>query len=120
MGLIRTFAKALNETFKVTTGTISPKDPLAKYSPEMFEMKMNIYAFNNIYDNGSAKRDEKVTKVEALKMAVSSIYNYSNFDSFWFYPEMASDAELFKIMKERGIVDATDSLMALIKLNVNT
>ncbi|MDD4835302.1 MAG: S-layer homology domain-containing protein [Lutispora sp.] len=102
-------AKALKETFKVTTGTNLSNDPLAKYSPDMLEVKMNIYAFNNIYDNGSAKPDEKVTKVEALKMVVSSIYNYSNFDSFWFYPEMASDAELFKIMKERGVVDNLDS-----------
>lgn len=102
-------AKALKETFKVTTGTTLSNDALAKYSPDMLEVKMNIYAFNNIYDNGSAKPDEKVTKVEALKMVVSSIYNYSNFDSFWFYPEMASDAELFKIMKERGVVDSLDS-----------
>jgi len=103
-------AKALKETFKVTTATTFSNSLVTKYSPDMLETKMNIYAFNNIYDNGSAKPDEKVTKVEVLKLAVSSIYNYSNFDSFWFYPEMASDAELFKIMKEKGVVDGSDSL----------
>lgn len=108
-------AKALKETFKVTTATTFSNSIVTKYSPDMLEAKMNIYAFNNIYDNGSAKPDEKVTKAEVLKMAVSSIYNYSNFDTFWFYPEMASDAELFKIMKERGVVDSSDSLSGQLK-----
>lgn len=48
-------AKGLKETFKVTTGTTFSNNALAKYSPEMLEEKMNVYAFNNFYNNESAK-----------------------------------------------------------------
>ena len=41
----------------------------SKYSKyEHFEEKMDIYGFSQVYDNGSAKTSEKVTKSEAIKM----------------------------------------------------
>lgn len=70
-----------------------------------FENDMNTYGFNNIYDNGSAKTNEKITKLEALKMTISSIYNYSDFNSFYFSKEQADDNVFLDIMIDRGIID---------------
>lgn len=78
----------------------------SRYIP--FEEKMNTYGFNNIYDNGSAKTSEKITKLEALKMTISSIYNYSDFDSFYFYPEYAKDEDFLKAMKDIGMIENTE------------
>lgn len=77
-----------------------------KYSRYIkFENDMNTYGFNNIYDNGSAKTNEKITKLEALKMTISSIYNYSDFNSFYFSKEQADDNVFLDIMIDRGIID---------------
>lgn len=73
-----------------------------------YEDKMNLYGFSQIYDNGSAKTNESITKIEAIKMVLSTIYNYSNFDSFYFYPEDANDEELAKLMADKGILDNAD------------
>lgn len=101
-GIIRAdVAKAMKETFKVTMDA----SLVTKNSYEKFEEKMHIYGFNKIYDNGSTKINEKVTKLEALKMVISSIYNYADFNSFYFYPESAKDEDFLEIMKNIGMVE---------------
>lgn len=42
---------------------------------EHYEEKMNSYGFNTLYDNGSAKTSEKVTKSEAIKMVIGTCLN---------------------------------------------
>ena len=42
---------------------------------ERYEEKMNSYGFNKLYDNSSAKTSEKVTKSEAVKMAIGVCLN---------------------------------------------
>ena len=42
---------------------------------EHYEEKMNSYGFNTLYDNGSAKTSEKVTKSEAVKMVIGTCLN---------------------------------------------
>ena len=87
-----------------------------KYSRYIkFENDMNIYGFNNIYDNGSAKTNEKITKLEALKMTISSIYNYSDFNSFYFSEEQADDNAFLDIMIDRGIIETSEGFDKEIK-----
>jgi len=45
---------------------------------EKYEEKMNKYGFNKLYDNGSAKTSEKVTKSEALKVIIGTCLNTSS------------------------------------------
>lgn len=40
-----------------------------------FEESMIKYGFDKMYNNGSSKTNEKVTKSEAIKMALSAVYN---------------------------------------------
>lgn len=49
---------------------------------EHYEQKMNSYGFNNLYDNGSAKTSEKVTKSEAMKMVIGTCLNTFDIQGF--------------------------------------
>ncbi|MDD2375947.1 MAG: hypothetical protein PHD15_01655 [Clostridia bacterium] len=47
-----------------------------KYKPYVkYEEKMKTYGFEKLYDNGSAKTTESVTKSEALKIALGTVLN---------------------------------------------
>lgn len=45
-----------------------------------FEEPMKKYGFDKVYNNGSSKTDEKVTKSEAIKMVLSAVYNTSDIE----------------------------------------
>src|SRR5574344_261921 len=47
-----------------------------------YEEIINMYGFDQVYDNKSSKTLEKVTKSEAVKMALTSVYNNSNIAAF--------------------------------------
>lgn len=54
-----------------------------KYKPYIkFEEKMNIYGFDIMYDNKSAKTNETVTISEALKMILSATFNSYDITNF--------------------------------------
>ena len=78
----------------------------AKYSKyEHFEEKMNIYGFSQVYDNGSAKTSEKVTKSEAIKMILSCLYNVPKLDGIALPTEETySNAIWVEYAKKQGIV----------------
>ncbi len=47
-----------------------------------YEEKMKIYGFYKMFDNSTLKLNEKVTKSEAVKMIVSSVYNMYDISGF--------------------------------------
>lgn len=54
-----------------------------KYKPYIkYEEKMKTYGFDKMYDNKTAKTDELVTKSEALKIALASVFNTYDISGF--------------------------------------
>ena len=49
---------------------------------ESYESKMDIYGFSKMYNNTSSKSSEKVTKSEAIKMIISTVFNVYDISSF--------------------------------------
>ncbi len=47
---------------------------------EKYEEKMNIYGFSKVYDDGDCNTRDSVTKSEAVKMLIASVYNVSNIE----------------------------------------
>lgn len=43
-----------------------------------YEIKMDIYGFSQVYDNGKSNTKNKVTKSEAVKMILACLYNVSD------------------------------------------
>ena len=78
----------------------------SKYSKyEHFEEKMDIYGFSQVYDNGSAKTSEKVTKSEAIKMILSCLYNVPKLDGIALPTEETySNAIWVEYAKKQGII----------------
>lgn len=78
----------------------------SKYSKyEHFEEKMDIYGFSQVYDNGSAKTSEKVTKSEAIKMILSCLYNVTKLDGIALPTEETySNAIWVEYAKKQGII----------------
>jgi hypothetical protein len=64
-----------------------------RYEPYIkYEEKMNIYGFDSMYNNKSAKTSELVTKSEALKLALSTIFNTSDISNFAIVSDEYKDA----------------------------
>ncbi len=61
---------------------------LAKYKKlyGKYEEPMTIYAFDKVYDNGSAKTTEYVTKSELVKMVIAATLNTSDIDKYVYEP----------------------------------
>src|SRR5699024_7381431 len=78
----------------------------AKYSKyEHYEEKMNIYGFAQVYDNGSARTKDKVTKSEAVKMILSCLYNVPSIEGIALPTEETySNAIWVEYAKKQGIV----------------
>lgn len=78
----------------------------SKYSKyEHFEEKMDIYGFSQVYDNGSAKTSEKVTKSEAIKMILSCLYNVPKIEGIALPTEETySNAIWVEYAKKQGII----------------
>jgi hypothetical protein len=54
-----------------------------KYSVyEKYEENMKIYGFDKVYDNGSAKTSDSVTKSEVVKMVIAVTYNTDDISGF--------------------------------------
>lgn len=49
---------------------------------ENYESKMDIYGFSRMYNNTSSKSSDKVTKSEAIKMIISTVFNVYDISSF--------------------------------------
>jgi len=49
-----------------------------------YEKKMDAYGFEILYDNKSAKSSQKLTRLEAVKIAISAAYNQSEVESIGF------------------------------------
>lgn len=79
-----------------------------------YEKQMELYGFAAMYDNQSPKSSEKITRLEMVKIILSSIYNTTNIQSIGFAPkgdfdgdEWARTAEAFEIIDEGYITKET-------------
>lgn len=70
-----------------------------------YEKEMDNYGFSSIYNNGTAKSSQKVTRIEMIKMVIASVYNITEVESKGFLPqgeydgdEWASLAKAFEII----------------------
>lgn len=76
---------------------------------EKYEEKMNKYGFNKLYDNGSAKTSEKVTKSEALKVIIGTCLNTSDISSLTKTPtEDYQNAVWVLYAQDASIVNASE------------
>lgn len=72
---------------------------------EHYETKMKIYGFDIVYDNGSAKTKEKVTRSEAIKMILSCVYNVPDIEGIAMSTDKTySNAIWVEYAKKQGIV----------------
>ena len=72
---------------------------------EHYEIKMKIYGFDIVYDNGSAKTKEKVTRSEAIKMILSCVYNVPDIEGIAMSTDKTySNAIWVEYAKKQGIV----------------
>ena len=72
---------------------------------EHYETKMKIYGFDRVYDDGSAKTREKVTKSEAIKMILSCVYNVPDIEGIAMSTDKTySNAIWVEYAKKQGIV----------------
>jgi len=71
-----------------------------------YEEKMDNYGFSLMYNNQTAKSYEKVTRVEMVKMIISSIYNTAKISDMGFIPQGEfKDDEWAELAKNIGIID---------------
>lgn len=105
-------AKALTETFKVTT-TLHKSN--AEYSLADIEDKMFVYGFSEIYENASVKSSEKVTKLEALKMAYAAVCNFGNINQFYFHEDLCNNEFFLEDMEYKGIINTTQGFNSSVK-----
>lgn len=74
-----------------------------------FEEVMQKYGFDKVYDNGSANTEEKITKSEAVKIVVASVYNTSDIEGIASSPESEySNAIWVEFAQKIGIITNTD------------
>ena len=79
-----------------------------------YEKQMELYGFSAMYDNQTAKSSEKITRLEMVKIILSSIYNTTEVQSIGFGAkgdfdgdEWARTAEAFEIINEGYITKDT-------------
>lgn len=71
-----------------------------------YNEKMHIYGFDKMYDNGSIKVTEKVTKSEAVKTVISTVYNLYDISSFAPIQESTYENEIWvKYAKDKNILN---------------
>ncbi|MDD2628155.1 MAG: hypothetical protein PHR25_02610 [Clostridia bacterium] len=77
---------------------------------EKFEKKMEDYGYGLFYNNESVKSNQKVTKLELVKIIIASVYNTTQVESIGFGPqgkyegdEWVRTAEVFGII-DKGYV----------------
>lgn len=74
-----------------------------KYKP--FEVKMHTYGFDKMYNDSKATSKEKVTKSEAIKLILSSIYNTYDISGFAYETtDKYSNAIWVTYAKKQGII----------------
>ena len=72
---------------------------------EHYESKMKIYGFDRVYNNGSAKTKEKVTRSEAVKMILSCVYNVPDIEGIAMSTDKTySNAIWVEYAKKQGII----------------
>ncbi len=75
-----------------------------KYEPYIkYEDKMNIYGFDEMYNNKSAKTSELVTISEALKLALATVFNTSDISNFAIVNNEYNNATWVDYAKDVGI-----------------
>ena len=100
---------------------IAQNKKYAKYLP--YEETMHTYAFDIMYDNQTAATREKVTKSEAIKMAIAATLNITNTNEELIYSEgkFSNDnwveyAERYEVISEGEInSDNADDLVTYIE-----
>ncbi len=79
-----------------------------------YEKQMDLYGFSLMYNNESPKSSERITRLEMVKIILSSLYNTTEVESIGFGPkgefegdEWARTAEAFEIIDEGYITKET-------------
>lgn len=71
-----------------------------------YEKQVELYGFSLMYNNGSPKSSEKLTRLEMVKIVLASIYNTTDVESIGFGPSGEFDGdEWAKTAKAFGIID---------------
>lgn len=74
---------------------------------KQYELKMHIYGFDTMYNNSSAASRESVTKSEAIKMIISSVYNKYDISGFAYETTDKYDNAIWvKYAEEQKIISA--------------
>lgn len=83
-----------------------------KYKPyRIFEEDIKTYGFDKVYNNGTAKTGDSVTKSEAIKIVLSTVFNTSDISGFAGEPEEDNNYEnaiWVEYAKFRGIISDSD------------
>lgn len=83
-----------------------------KYKPyRVFEETVKSYGFDKVYNNQSADTSDSVTKSEAIKMVLSTVFNTSDISGFAGEPEEDNNYEnaiWVEYAKFRGIISDSD------------
>lgn len=81
-----------------------------KYKPYFgLEETMKNYGFDKVYDNQSAKTGESITKSEAVKMVLATVFNTNDISGFAGEPEENyNNAMWVEYAKYRGIIGEAD------------
>ena len=94
---------------------------------KIYEEDMEAYGFAMLYNNQSPKSSEKVTRLEMVKIILSSIYNSNEVRSIGFGPqgtfdgdEWATTAEAFGLVEKGYITNETYDKEATLKEAVMT
>jgi hypothetical protein len=98
---------------------------------DKYEEKMDIYGFDLLYNNESAESYEKVTNLEAVKIALGSIYNTYDVSSIGYFSseeyegaDWIKTAEIFGVLEKNKInkenTDEYISYWDFIELFLNT
>ena len=83
-----------------------------KYKPyRVFEEEIKTYGFDKVYNNQSSNTGDSVTKSEAIKMVLSTVFNTSDISGFAAEPEGDNNYEnaiWVEYAKFRGIITDSD------------
>lgn len=74
-----------------------------------YEDKMDSYGFDRLYNNGSAKSSESVTKSEAIKLVIGTCLNTFDISGFSKIPTEEYDNAIWVLYaQDMGLVDSND------------
>ena len=75
---------------------------------EVYENKITTYGLNELYNNNNANTYEKITKLEALKLAIASMLNTNEISDYVQTQIDDKDEEFIEYAKDLGIISVEE------------